>query len=179
MAAQAFPVNYAPREYAPRDTRSVKARRLLTVVEHNRALYEAQMSRRRGPTLEIPFPKRLENTRLVKTSDRRRLREMRSFSLATFVMFFLLAVYVFQHFNAIEDGYRVESQKQQVSSLMEANRHLRLEQAQLTDPDRIGAEAQQLGMMPPQPGQVVQQNGMDAAQDSQTLAQASEPRIGR
>jgi hypothetical protein len=170
MAAQAFPAQYAHKEF-----RSGKGKRALTVVEHNRTLYEAQMSRRRGPTLEIPFHKHLDNTRLVKSTDRRRVREMRSFALATFSMFFLLGVYVFQHFNAIEYGYRVESQKQQVESLLEENQHLRLDQAQLTDPNRISEEAGELGMGPPQPGQVVQQDGMMATQNSQVLAQANEP----
>jgi cell division protein FtsL len=177
MAAQAFPVQYERKDM--KDMRSTKAKRTLTVVEHNRELFEAQMSRRRGPTLEIPFPKHIDNTRLVKSSDRRRVREMRSFALATIFLFSLLAVYVFQHFNAIENGYRVEAQKQQVDSLLEANRHLRLEQAQLTDPSRIDDEAKQLGMTPPQPGQVVQQDGVDAAQDSPVLAQANEPKLAK
>jgi hypothetical protein len=175
MAAQAFPVQYA----AEKEIRIGKGRRGLTVVEHNRELFDAQRARRRGPTLEIPFPKHLDNTRLVKSSDRRRVREMRSFALATFFLFFLLTVYVFQHFNAIENGYKVESQKKQVESLLEDNRHLRRDEAELTDPQRIGVEAELLGMTPPQPGQVVLQDGIEASGNSQVLALADAPKLNR
>jgi len=174
MAAQAFPV-----EYPQREQRSRRPRRLMTIAERNRELYEKQMSHRRGPTLEVPFTKHLDNSRLVKSSDRRRVHEMRSFAVVTLMMFMLLGVYVMQHFNAIENGYRVESEKQQVEQLLEENRHLRLAQAELTDPGRIGAVAEQLGMMPPQPGQVVQQDGSVSAQQTPVMAQANEPNLAR
>jgi hypothetical protein len=43
-------------------------------------------------------------------------------------------VYVWQHFSAIEIGYQVETQKQQVEQMREQNRQLRLTEAQLSDP---------------------------------------------
>ena len=174
MAAQAFP--YMTETEIPQQAQRTSKPRMVTTSERNRTLFEQQQARRRGPTLEIPFTKHLDNSRLVKSSDRTRVREMRGFAMATFAMFFLLAVYVVQHFNAIENGYHVEAQKQQLSQLLEDNRHLRLTQAQLTDPSRIGAVAEQLGMTPPQPGQVVQQDGTFAAGvGAPVLAQAVEP----
>ena len=62
------------------------------------------------------------------------------------VLFVLVMVYVWQHFSAIEIGYHVEAQKQQVEQLREQNRQLRLTEAQLTDPGRIDEIAKQLGL---------------------------------
>ena len=64
-------------------------------------------------------------------------------------MFFLFAftmVYVWQHLASIEVGYKVEAQKQQVEQMRETNRQLRLNEAQLSDPQRIDKIAKQLGL---------------------------------
>ena len=63
--------------------------------------------------------------------------------------------YGWQHFSAIEYGYRVEAEKQQRTLLEEQNRELRLTEAQLCDPHRIDRMARQLGLDAPRPGQVV------------------------
>jgi len=91
------------------------------------------------------------------------------------VLFLLVMVYVWQHFSAIEIGYHVEAQKQQVEQLREDNRQLRLSEAQLTDPGRIDKIARQLGLDAPQPGQVVRPDGGDP--NVPVLAQASAPRM--
>jgi cell division protein FtsL len=134
------------------------ARRSPSVAERNRELYEQQRSRRRGPTPEMFFAKHLDNTRLVKADDPERRREMRSFTIAMTALFLLTMVYVWQHFSAIEVGYKVEAQKQQVEQLREDNRQLRLQEAQLSDPQRIDRIAKQLGLDEPLPGQVVRQD---------------------
>jgi cell division protein FtsL len=85
----------------------------------------------------------------------------------------LVMVYVWQHFSAIEIGYHVEIQKQQVEQLREENRQLRLSEAQLTDPERIDKIAKQLGLDAPQPGQVIRPDGSDV--NTPVLAQASAP----
>ena len=84
-------------------------------------------------------------------------------------------VYVWQHFSAIEIGYHVEAQKQQVEQLREQNRQLRLSEAQLTDPGRIDRVARQLGLNEPQPGQVVRPEGGDP--NAAVLAEASTVRM--
>ena len=63
--------------------------------------------------------------------------------------------YGLQHFNAIENSYRIESEKQAVSQLREENRQLRLSQAELTEPGRIDQMARSYGLAEAQPGQVV------------------------
>ena len=96
---------------------------------------------------------------------------MRQFTAVMSVLFCLVMVYVWQHFSAIEVGYRVEAQKTQVEQMREDNRQLRLSEAQLTDPQRIDVMAKQLGLAAPQPGQVVRPDGMSEA-NAPVLAQA-------
>jgi cell division protein FtsL len=144
-----------------------------SLAARNRELYEAQRRARRGPTPEVFFAKHIDNSRIVKADDPERRREMRQFTVVMSVLFMLVMVYVWQHFSAIEVGYHVEVQKQQVEQLREQNRQLRLSEAQLTDPERIDVLAKQLGLAAPQPGQVVRPDGSDA--NAPVLAQAHLP----
>jgi cell division protein FtsL len=150
-----------------------RPRRTQSVAERNRELFEQQRARRRGPTPEMFFAKHIDNTRIVKADDPERRREMRSFTIAMTMFFALTMVYVWQHFSAIEVGYRVEAQKTQVEQLRETNRQLRLTEAQLSDPGRIDHIAKQLGLDAPLPGQVVRPDGMVGS--SAVMAQAHMP----
>lgn len=148
------------------------------VAEHNAALMERQALRRRGVrTPEFPFPKRFDNSRLVKAPDPARAGQIRLFSKAIAVLFVLIMVYGFQHFSAIESGYRIESEKQVREQLREENRQLRLSEAELTQPARIDRMARELGFAAPQPGQMVQPTAAPDA-SAPTLAQAVPPRAG-
>src|SRR5208283_4865510 len=83
------------------------------VADRNARLMAMQPQRRRGVcTPEFYFVKRIDNSRLVKAPDPVRVRQMRSFSAAMAVLLSLVMIYGLQHFNAIESGYRVESEKQ-------------------------------------------------------------------
>jgi len=144
-----------------------------SVTARNRELFETQRRARRGPTPEVFFTKHIDNSRIVKADDPERRREMRTFTAVMSVLFVLVMVYVWQHFSAIEIGYHVEAQKQQVEQLREENRRLRLSEAQLTDPGRIDRVARQLGLNEPQPGQVVRPEGGDP--NAAVLAQANAP----
>jgi cell division protein FtsL len=148
-------------------------RRALSVAERNRELLELQQSRRRGPTPEMFFTKHLDNSRLVKADDPERRAEMKRFTLVMSVFFLLTIGYVWQHFSAIEVGYNVEAQKQQVEQLREENRQLRLTQAELSDPGRIDVLAKQLGLAQPMPGQVVRQE--TPLEGQPVMAQAKVP----
>src|ERR1700723_4168874 len=144
-----------------------------SLAARNREMFENQRRARRGPTPEVFFTKHIDNSRIVKADDPERRREMRTFSAVMSLLFLLVMVYVWQHFSAIEIGYHVEAQKQQVEQLREDNRQLRLSEAQLTDPGRIDKIARQLGLDSPQPGQVVRPDGGDP--NAPVLAQASPP----
>ncbi len=102
--------------------------------DHNRTMFDQQRRARRGPTPEIFFTKHLDNSRLVKADDPERHKEVRSFTIAMSVLLLLTMTYVWQHFSSIELGYSIEAQKIEVEHLREANRQLRLTEAQLSDP---------------------------------------------
>ena len=106
-------------------------------------------------TPEVYFTKAIDNSRLVRVADTQRSREMTHFAGALAVLFVLVMFYAWQHFSAIEYGYRNEAAKSQRDSLVETNRALRLEEASLRDPQRIDALARQMGLQTPLAGQVV------------------------
>jgi cell division protein FtsL len=126
--------------------------------------FPANIQARRRPcwtgTPEIYFTKPIDNSRLVKVEDPSRSREMRQFGIALGCLFLFVMAYAFQHFKAIEYGYKIEALKSQRDGLIEMNRSLRLEEASLRDPERIDRIARELGLQSPQAGQVVR---MDTA----------------
>jgi cell division protein FtsL len=143
------------------------------VAERNAELLaQQQMRRRRVRTPEFYFTRSIDNSRLVKAPDPVRARQMRVFCAAVAVLFSLVMVYGLQHFYAIESSYRVETEKQTLEQLREENRQLKLTEAELTQPGRIDGLAQQLGLMAPQPGQVVHPN-MPVSSSAPTLAQVT------
>src|SRR5271163_802968 len=127
-------------------------------------------------TPEIYFAKAIDNSRLVKVEDAGRNREMKQFGTALAILFLLVFTYAWQHFRAIEYGYQIESAKRELNNLTEMNRALRLEDASLRDPERIDVIARRMGLVPPQPGQVIR---MDSApEDANRPVMASvEPAI--
>jgi cell division protein FtsL len=145
------------------------------VAERNAEMMDQQAQRRRGMrTPEFFFPKHFDNSRLIKTPDPVRVRQIHLFSKAITVLFLLTMIYGLQHFSAIEGGYRVESEKQVREQLREENRQLRLSEAQLTQPSRIDRMARELGFAEPQPGQMVLPNTAPDA-SAPALAQVVPP----
>src|SRR5580693_3943196 len=122
-------------------------------------------------TPEIYFSKAIDNSRLVKLEDPRRHREMKQFGTAMAFLFLLVFTYAWQHFKAIEYGYQIESAKRELSGITEMNHALRLEDASLRDPERIDLLARRMGLVPPQPGQVIRMES--ASGDAQGPVMAS------
>src|ERR1700737_5312501 len=122
-------------------------------------------------TPEIYFTKALDNSRLVKMEDPRRNREMKQCCTALVCLFLLVFTYAWQHFKAIEYGYQIESAKRELSERTEMNHALRLEDASLRDPERIDVIARRIGLVPPEPGQVIRREGRSA--DGQAAVMAS------
>ena len=108
-----------------------------------------------GVTPEIYFHKRIDNSRLVRVHDTRRAREIAMFAVSVCLLFIMTMIYAWQHFSAIEYGYRIEAQRMQRDSLIEQNRTLRLEEASLRDPQRIDTLARRMGLQAPEAGQVM------------------------
>ena len=123
-------------------------------------------------TPEIYFSKAIDNSRLVKVEDPRRSREMKQFGIALGCLFLLVFTYAWQHFKAIEYGYLIESSKREFSEKTELNRALRLEDASLRDPERIDVLARRMGLVPPEPGQVIHMEGSSADAQGPVMASA-------
>jgi len=121
-------------------------------------------------TPEIYFAKALDNSRLVKVEDPRRNREMKQFGTALACLFLLVFTYAWQHFRAIEYGYQIESAKRELNNLTEMNRALRLEDASLRDPERIDVMARRMGLVPPEPGQVIRLDNSAADSNAPVMA---------
>ncbi len=130
-----------------------------SAVGNSSSRWMAEQRARRGPTPEIFFTRRMDNSRLVKAQCPARKREMRSFAGAMAMLFVLVMFYGWQHYMSIQVGYHLEAQKQQLAQLQEQNRELRLSEAQLSDPARIDRMARGMGLQRPAPGQVVRPDG--------------------
>jgi len=124
-------------------------------------------------TPEIYFTKTIDNSRLVKVEDPRRSREMKHFGTALACLFLLVFTYAWQHFKAIEYGYQIESAKRELGEKTEMNRALRLEDASLRDPERIDVLARRMGLVPPQPGQVIRMDASPADAQGPVMASAA------
>jgi hypothetical protein len=118
-----------------------------------------------GGTPEIYFHKPIDNSRLVKVADPARQREMALFSCALGMLFVLFIAFCWQHYSAIEYGYRNEALRQNREQLLEAQRQLRLDEAQLREPWRIDALAHQMGLQAPMAGQVMSLENSAAPND--------------
>lgn len=122
-------------------------------------------------TPEIYFSKAIDNSRLVKVEDPRRHREMKHFGTALACLFLLVFTYAWQHLKAIEYGYQIESAKRELAEKTEMNHALHLEDASLRDPERIDVLARRMGLVPPEPGQVIRMDS--ASSDAQGPVMAS------
>jgi cell division protein FtsL len=121
-------------------------------------------------TPEIYFTKAIDNSRVVKVDDPSRSREMRSFGIALCCLFMLVMTYAWQHFKAIEYGYKNEALRIQRDGMIDQNRALRLEEASLRDPERIDSLARKLGLQSPDAGQVIRMDTPSGDAASPVLA---------
>ncbi|HKD84130.1 MAG TPA: cell division protein FtsL [Terriglobales bacterium] len=124
-------------------------------------------------TPEIYFSKRIDNSRLIKVIDPKRRREMTTFGITLAVLFLLAMVYLWQHFSAIEYGYKIEQLKSERDTIAESNRALSLEEASLKDPARIDRLARGLGMQRPVEGQWQPMDNSSQDQAVPVMARAS------
>jgi cell division protein FtsL len=124
-------------------------------------------------TPEIYFAKRIDNSRVAKVTDPKRRREMIYFGIMLSVLFLFAMVYLWQHFSAIEYGYRIEQLKGTRDSVVEANRALSLEESSLKDLARIDQLAKQMGMQRPTAGQWQPLDSATVDPSTPVLAQVS------
>ncbi len=105
-------------------------------------------------TPEIYFAKRIDNSRVLRVVDPKRRRELASFGFTLGILLMFAMIYVWQHFSAIEYGYKIEQLKSEREAIMESNRALKLEESSLRDLSRIDTLARQMGLQPPAAGQL-------------------------
>jgi len=103
---------------------------------------------------EIYFHKAIDNSRLVRTADPARKREMHLFAATVVFCFIVALLYLGQHCSSIEYGYKIEDLRAKRDQLADVNRTLKLEEATLKDPERIHALAGEMGLALPAVGQV-------------------------
>jgi cell division protein FtsL len=99
---------------------------------------------------EFAIRKDVRNNPIVREVDRRRQRELwQAFGISVvLVVVFLFSVW--QHFELLRHGYRLEQMQRQRAVEDEINRHLRLEIETLGAPQRIERLAtERLGMVAP------------------------------
>jgi len=124
-------------------------------------------------TPEIYFARRIDNSRVARVADPKRRREMISFGITLSVLFLFVMVYLWQHFSAIEYGYRIEQLTAQRNTISESNRELSLEEASLKDPARIDRLAKQMGMQRPVGGQMQPMDTAIADPSTPVMARAN------
>lgn len=74
----------------------------------------------------------------------------------------MLLLFVWERVDIVRVGYRIEQLKTQKIALQREQDELRVKVSALTAPDRIArAATEKLGMVPPQPGQVVMVGAVD------------------
>jgi hypothetical protein len=103
---------------------------------------------------EIYFHKAIDNSRLVRSADPVREREMRMFTATVVICFLMALVYLGQHCSSIEYGYKIEDLRAKRDQMADVNRTLKLEEATLKEPGRIDALAHGMGLALPAVGQV-------------------------
>jgi cell division protein FtsL len=123
---------------------------------------------------EIYFHKAIDNSRLVRTPDPARKREMSIFAATVVICFLMSLVYLCQHCSSIEYGYKIEDLRARRDQMADVNRTLKLEEATLKDPERITALAREMGMALPAVGQVQRMDDADALESGgQVMARAN------
>jgi cell division protein FtsL len=99
--------------------------------------------------------KRIDNTRLVRTSVPARLRDLWRLCAVGGALAACLLFYAWQHFECIQIRYQVEQLESEREKAVQLNRQLHLEVASLRSPMRVDTIARnQLGLTVPVPGQV-------------------------
>jgi len=108
---------------------------------------------------EIYYTKHIDNSRLVREAALGKWREYFNLVVLVMLAFVLGLLFSWQHLQCVQDGYEIQGLKKEYAQEQEWNHQLRLSQAKLADPQRIGALALSLGMTSPSPQQVIQWSG--------------------
>ncbi|MGH9397776.1 MAG: cell division protein FtsL [Terriglobia bacterium] len=111
---------------------------------------------------DVYFHKAVDNSHLVREPDPAERRQFVRLLGACACIFLVIFGIALLHFECQHYGYEISQLKSESAQLRESNQKLQLEQALLTDPQRIDQLARQdLGLRPTQPQQVVRLGGAE------------------
>ncbi len=123
---------------------------------------------------EIYFVKHIDNSRLRREVDLEKRRECFGLLGLGILVFLFGLLIAWQHFQCVRNGYALEQLKIERATEEQWSRQLHLEKASLADPQRIDTLARrELGLVSPQPQQVIQVGGGAGA------TQAESPQLAR
>ena len=112
--------------------------------------------------------KRIDNSRLVRTTAPQRWRELGRKMLGGAALGVCLLTYAWQHFECIQLRYQVQALEGSRVKSAQLNRELNEQYDELHNPARIARYAAQIGLTVSTPGQVTPSDGQNDA----VLAQA-------
>jgi cell division protein FtsL len=116
---------------------------------------------------QIYFVKHIDNSRLKREVDSEKRRECFGLLGLGTLFFLFIMIFAWQHFECVRYGYRIEQLREKQAAIEEWNHALKMEAASLTDPQRIDTLARtDLGLVPPEPGQIIQVSKSPAASSS-------------
>lgn len=119
----------------------------------------------------------IRNAPIVHELDRGRQRELRGSLILAVPLVAVLLFSVWQHFELLQHGYRIEQMRQEYAGQQQLNRHLRLEIETLRSPARIERVATgQLHMVAP-PGEqelLIERGAGEASPESSIVATRQE-----
>jgi cell division protein FtsB len=111
--------------------------------------------RKKAAHTEFHTVKRIDNSRLVRTTEPARMQGFYRTACWGGVIAVFLMLYVYQHFRCIDLSFQLEDLKARQTKMAALNSELRLEIEGLRDPRRIDVIARhQLGLTEPLPTQV-------------------------
>jgi len=106
--------------------------------------------------LRYQITRRVANEQLVRQVDRERNHQLLMVAVTGLLLAGAVLAYGWQHFEMIQNGYRMEEQRREREYLIQIQRQLSLEKASLSSPDRIETIAtRELGMVVPSKDQFV------------------------
>lgn len=98
----------------------------------------------------------VENVYLVREPDRRRTRELLALLLSALAPMAVLFAAIWTNLETFRLGYQIERLQKQKDSLVERQRQLEMERAQISALSRVeGVARERLGLVTPGRGQVV------------------------
>jgi cell division protein FtsB len=111
---------------------------------------------------EYALRRPVANAYLVRERDRRRLRELGLVLLAVLPLAAALLAYTWIRLEIVRTGYRIDTMERQLENLMQVERRLRLDAAELSRPQLIEERARrELGMTSPNLDQMIFVQGGD------------------